>query len=158
MVVNLEAAVDSIKKAVEEAELMAGVRAYPGLSNAKRVSFEYVMLKGVNDSAYDGSQTIVSNAINEAGQGLYRTTNRAGGIEGGMSNGEAIVIRVAMKPLATLNRPVLATVDGTDVVFGAGKAGRVVAWDRETRARRWTTPPVLGFTTTLLLPVPLPID
>jgi 23S rRNA (adenine2503-C2)-methyltransferase len=32
------------------AELMAGVRAYPGLSNARRATFEYVMLKGVNDS------------------------------------------------------------------------------------------------------------
>ena len=32
------------------AELMEGVRAYPGLSNARRVTFEYVMLKGVNDS------------------------------------------------------------------------------------------------------------
>jgi 23S rRNA (adenine2503-C2)-methyltransferase len=32
------------------AELMAAVRAYPGLNNAKRATFEYVMLKGVNDS------------------------------------------------------------------------------------------------------------
>jgi 23S rRNA (adenine2503-C2)-methyltransferase len=32
------------------AELMAGIRAYPGLSNARRVTFEYVMLKDVNDS------------------------------------------------------------------------------------------------------------
>jgi 23S rRNA (adenine2503-C2)-methyltransferase len=32
------------------AELMDGIRAYPGLSNARRVTFEYVMLKGVNDS------------------------------------------------------------------------------------------------------------
>jgi 23S rRNA (adenine2503-C2)-methyltransferase len=31
-------------------ELMAGVRAFPGLSNTKRVTFEYVMLKGVNDT------------------------------------------------------------------------------------------------------------
>jgi len=31
-------------------QLMAGVRGYPGLGNAKRVTFEYVMLKGVNDS------------------------------------------------------------------------------------------------------------
>ena len=30
--------------------LMAGIRAYPGLSNARRVTFEYVMLKDVNDS------------------------------------------------------------------------------------------------------------
>ncbi len=32
------------------AQLLAAIRAYPGLSNAKRVTFEYVMLKGVNDS------------------------------------------------------------------------------------------------------------
>jgi chorismate synthase len=48
----------------------------------------------------------------DAESGVYqRETNRSGGIEGGMSNGEAIVARVAMKPLATLNRPVLKTVD-----------------------------------------------
>jgi 23S rRNA (adenine2503-C2)-methyltransferase len=35
------------------AELMAAIKAYPGLSNARRVTFEYVMLKGVNDSAAD---------------------------------------------------------------------------------------------------------
>jgi 23S rRNA (adenine2503-C2)-methyltransferase len=32
------------------AELLAACRAYPGLSNARRITFEYVMLKGVNDS------------------------------------------------------------------------------------------------------------
>jgi len=32
------------------ADLLAAIRAYPGLSNARRVTFEYVMLKGVNDS------------------------------------------------------------------------------------------------------------
>jgi chorismate synthase len=40
-----------------------------------------------------------------------RATTRAGGIEGGMSTGGLIVARVGMKPLATLNRPVLGTVD-----------------------------------------------
>jgi len=35
------------------ADLMAGVRAYPGLSNARRATFEYVMLKGINDSPAD---------------------------------------------------------------------------------------------------------
>ncbi|MBI1237824.1 MAG: 23S rRNA (adenine(2503)-C(2))-methyltransferase RlmN [Alphaproteobacteria bacterium] len=34
-------------------ELLAAVRAYPGLSNARRVTWEYVMLKGVNDSDAD---------------------------------------------------------------------------------------------------------
>ncbi len=43
--------------------------------------------------------------------GFERRTDRAGGIEGGMSTGALIVARVAMKPLATLNRPVLETVD-----------------------------------------------
>jgi chorismate synthase len=43
-------------------------------------------------------------------RGLYRETNRAGGIEGGISNGEAIVVRAAMKPLPTLMKP-LASVD-----------------------------------------------
>jgi len=40
-----------------------------------------------------------------------RDTTRAGGVEGGMSTGELLVARVAMKPLATLNRPTLGTVD-----------------------------------------------
>jgi chorismate synthase len=38
-------------------------------------------------------------------QGYHRETNRAGGIEAGVSNGEEVVVRVAMKPLPTLMRP-----------------------------------------------------
>ena len=45
-------------------------------------------------------------------EGRYRREGTAaGGIEGGMSTGELLVVRAAMKPLATLNRPVLKTVD-----------------------------------------------
>ena len=40
-----------------------------------------------------------------------RESSRAGGIEGGMTTGDLLVARAAMKPLATLNRPVLKTVD-----------------------------------------------
>ena len=44
--------------------------------------------------------------------GTYqRGSTRAGGTEGGMTTGDLLVARVAMKPLATLNRPVLRTVD-----------------------------------------------
>ena len=43
-------------------------------------------------------------------RGYYRKTNRAGGIEGGMSNGEEIVLRAAMKPIPTLMKG-LETVD-----------------------------------------------
>jgi chorismate synthase len=44
--------------------------------------------------------------------GLTRATNRAGGTEGGMSNGETIRVRGAMKPISTLMRP-LRTIDMT---------------------------------------------
>ncbi len=48
----------------------------------------------------------------DADAGTYRRSSAlAGGIEGGMSTGELLVARAAMKPLATLNRPVLGTVD-----------------------------------------------
>jgi chorismate synthase len=46
-----------------------------------------------------------------AEQGYQRTSDLAGGVEGGMSTGSLLVARAAMKPLATLNRPVLHTVD-----------------------------------------------
>nr|WP_206030905.1 chorismate synthase [Rhodococcus sp. B10] len=42
--------------------------------------------------------------------GVLRSTNRAGGIEGGMTNGEALRVRAAMKPISTVPRA-LATVD-----------------------------------------------
>ncbi|MGH9207115.1 MAG: chorismate synthase, partial [Acidimicrobiales bacterium] len=51
------------------------------------------------------------DAISWDGEGYRRETSRAGGIEGGISNGDLIVVTAAMKPLATLNRPVLKTVD-----------------------------------------------
>jgi chorismate synthase len=51
-----------------------------------------------------------SQAHDEILPGFRRETNRAGGIEGGVSNGEEIVVRAAMKPLPTLMRP-LRSVD-----------------------------------------------
>ena len=41
---------------------------------------------------------------------IYRKTNHAGGLEGGITNGEPVVIRAAMKPIATLKKP-LRTID-----------------------------------------------
>jgi chorismate synthase len=43
-------------------------------------------------------------------QGFFRETNRAGGIEGGMTTGDPVVVRAAMKPLPTLTKP-LRSVD-----------------------------------------------
>jgi chorismate synthase len=44
-------------------------------------------------------------------QDYRRESTLAGGTEGGMTTGELLVVRAAMKPLATLNRPTLKTVD-----------------------------------------------
>ncbi len=61
-----------------------------------------------------------SAAHDEIDTDRRRLSNRAGGVEGGMSNGEPIVVKAAMKPLSTLMRP-LRTVDvatgGADVAF-----------------------------------------
>jgi chorismate synthase len=46
----------------------------------------------------------------EAGKGVTRGSNRAGGLEAGMTNGEPLVLRAAMKPIPTLARP-LSTID-----------------------------------------------
>jgi 23S rRNA (adenine2503-C2)-methyltransferase len=40
------------------AELLAACRSYPGLSNARRITFEYVMLKGINDSIEDAKRLV----------------------------------------------------------------------------------------------------
>ena len=48
----------------------------------------------------------------DAAERTYRrSSNHAGGVEGGITNGEPVVARCYMKPLSTLNRPVLKTVD-----------------------------------------------
>lgn len=54
---------------------------------------------------YESSRILQGEAT-----GFYRKTNNAGGIEGGISNGEEIVIRAAMKPIPTLYKP-LRSVD-----------------------------------------------
>jgi chorismate synthase len=72
-------------------------------------------------------------------RGFYRKTNNAGGIEGGMTNGEDIRIHAAMKPIATLKKPLVsvniktkkafkATVERSDVcaVPAAGVVGEAV--------------------------------
>ncbi len=59
---------------------------------------------GFEAAARWGSQ--VHDAIyHDAQRGFHRRSRGAGGIEGGMSNGEPLVVRVAMKPISTLMRP-----------------------------------------------------
>jgi chorismate synthase len=65
---------------------------------------------GFEVAGLPGSQAHDPISWTEAG-GYERTSALAGGVEGGISTGEPVVVRAAMKPLATLNRPTLATVD-----------------------------------------------
>jgi chorismate synthase len=60
--------------------------------------------------------------------GVRRETNRAGGIEAGVSNGEAVVVRAAMKPLPTLMRP-LRTID-----LATGEAAEALVERSDTAA------------------------
>jgi chorismate synthase len=58
-----------------------------------------------------GSQAHDAIRWNAETASYTRLSTLAGGLEGGMTNGELLVARAAMKPLATLNRPTLETVD-----------------------------------------------
>ncbi len=65
LAISLHATTDEIRnrlvplnKKYPIAELLAACRAYPGLSNARRITFEYVMLKGVNDSLQDAKRLV----------------------------------------------------------------------------------------------------
>ncbi|MEJ8554939.1 chorismate synthase [Tepidibacter sp. Z1-5] len=119
--------IDEIKKAKEEGDSLGGIfevrikNVVPGLGSYVHydkkldsqlsahimsiqaikgvefgLGFEMASLKGsdIHDEIYYSKE-----------RGIYRKTNRLGGIEGGMSTGEEIVIRGVMKPIPTLYKP-----------------------------------------------------
>jgi chorismate synthase len=77
------------------AQAILSVQAHKGVEIGR--GFEMAKLKGsdVHDEIF----------YENGGRGFYRKANNAGGIEGGMTNGEPIVLRAAVKPLASLRRP-----------------------------------------------------
>ncbi len=64
---------------------------------------------GLRAAELPGSQ-VHDEIFYDPSRGFYRETNRAGGIEGGITNGEPIIVRAAMKPIPTLYKP-LRSVD-----------------------------------------------
>ena len=64
---------------------------------------------GRDNAALDGSK-VHDEIYFSKKQGYYRTSNNAGGLEGGMTNGELLIIHCTMKPIPTLMKP-LASVD-----------------------------------------------
>ena len=67
--------------------------------------------EGVEVAGLRGSVAHDPISWDPASGSYRRESNHAGGTEGGITNGEAVVARCYMKPLSTLNRPVLKTVD-----------------------------------------------
>ncbi len=109
--------------AVMSIQAMKGVEIGMGFDAARRFGSE------VHDDIY----------YEQGGKGFIRKTNNAGGLEGGITNGEPIVLRVAMKPISTLyspkksvdietKQPFDATVERSDIctVPAAGVVGEAV--------------------------------
>ncbi|MBI3313650.1 MAG: chorismate synthase [Candidatus Omnitrophica bacterium] len=76
-----------------------------GMQSVKAVEVGY----GTKLAGLFGSQSH-DEIFYDSKRGYYHGTNRAGGIEGGMSNGEDIILRATMKPISTLAQP-LASVN-----------------------------------------------
>lgn len=68
---------------------------------------------GLGEKSAEVSGSLMHDEIFFENTKYFRTTNRAGGIEGGISNGENIIIKASMKPLPTMKKP-LVTIDFKD--------------------------------------------
>ncbi len=90
-------------------------RKIDGLLAQAIMSIQAVKGVEIGDAFKTASQrgSLAHDAITwDANDNSYkRETSLAGGTEGGMTTGEMLVVRAAMKPLSTLNRPTLKTVD-----------------------------------------------
>jgi chorismate synthase len=89
-----------------DATLGAALISIPAIK-AVEIGDGFAVAASRGSAAHD---VILPRGAEPRGGPFPRASNRAGGIEGGMSNGEPIVVRAAMKPLATLRQP-LASVD-----------------------------------------------
>lgn len=83
--------------------------------NLARALMAIQAIKGVEigagfEAAYKPGSRMHDEIFYSKRRGYFRKTNRAGGIEGGMTNGEVVIARAAMKPIPTLMQP-LKTVD-----------------------------------------------
>ncbi len=121
-----EAAKSIIDKAREAGDTVGGVfevaalNVPPGLGSYSmwdrrldgRIALAVMSIPGIKaveigmgfDSAGRFGSEVHDSILKGDGQNLIRPTNRAGGIEGGVSNGQPIIVRAAMKPIPTLQK------------------------------------------------------
>jgi chorismate synthase len=92
--------------AIMSVQAIKGVEVGDAFENARRLGTQ----------VHDPINLQHSNPSTGSGHSLQRVTNRAGGIEGGISNGQPIIIRAAMKPIATtlLPQPTVDLASGTE--------------------------------------------
>lgn len=96
------------------AQALMGIQAIKGVE----VGFGFDIAKHLGSEVMDEifyrakNREQIASREKSHGDGFYRKTNFAGGIEGGMTNGMPIIIRAAMKPIPTLKKP-LRSVDIT---------------------------------------------
>ncbi len=97
-------------QAIKSVEIGAGVKSAYLKGSECHDSIYY---NDNGDSDNKEQRGLISNQtpLFKVGGGFYRKTGNAGGIEGGMSNGEIISVTCAMKPIPTLMKPYLDTVD-----------------------------------------------
>lgn len=105
---------------VQACGVMPGLGSYTHLEQRLDAGIAHAMVsipsvKGVEigpafENARHNGSRVHDEIRYDTARGFNRITNRAGGIEGGMSTGEAIVVRCAVKPIPTLAQP-LRTVD-----------------------------------------------
>jgi chorismate synthase len=123
------AEIDRLRKANESLGGVFEVRAFglvPGLGSHTswdgrldgRLAQAVVSIQAVKGAAVGEAWEVAGQPGSESHdeifwsqeRGYHRETNRAGGVEGGMSNGEPLVVRGALKPISTLTKP-LRSVD-----------------------------------------------
>jgi chorismate synthase len=91
-----------------DARLAAAVMSIPAVKGVE-------LGAGFAAAAAFGSEVHDSILPSTGATALPRATNRAGGLEGGMTNGADLVVRAAMKPISTLRKPL----DSVDLTTGA---------------------------------------
>lgn len=91
-----------------DARLGAAMMSIPAVKGVE-IGLGFASARRTGAEVHDEIERVVTANSARTGH-LRRRTNRAGGLEGGMTSGEPVVVRVTMKPISTLMRP-LATVD-----------------------------------------------
>jgi chorismate synthase len=87
-----------------DARLSGGIMSIPGIK-AVEIGLGFGYADKFGSECHDEIYYSRKKGLPAGRQGYFRKTNNAGGIEGGISNGEDIVLRACMKPICTLMQP-----------------------------------------------------